>query len=49
MNNTMKAAVVCMSMYHYSIPLQQQDGGSIANINADGTFTHDVVLEEEDE
>ena len=47
----MKAAVVCMSMYHYtySIPLQQQDGGSIANINADGTFTHDVVVEEEDD
>jgi hypothetical protein len=26
----------------------QEDGGSIANINADGTFTH-VVVEEEDD
>jgi hypothetical protein len=26
----------------------QQSGGSIANINADGTFTH-VVVEEEDD
>ena len=26
----------------------QQEGGSIANINADGTFTH-VVVEEEDD
>ena len=27
----------------------QYDGGSIANINADGTFTHVVVEEEEDD
>jgi hypothetical protein len=27
---------------------RSQDGGSIANINADGTFTH-VVVEEEDD
>jgi uncharacterized Zn-binding protein involved in type VI secretion len=27
----------------------QQNGGSIANINADGTFTHVVVEEEDDE
>ena len=27
----------------------QMDGGSIANINADGTFTHVVVEEEEEE
>ena len=28
---------------------EQEDGGSIANINADGTFTHIVVEEEEDD
>jgi hypothetical protein len=27
----------------------QEDGGSIANINADGTFTHVVVEEEDDD
>ena len=26
----------------------QDEGGSIANINADGTFTHVVVAEEDD-
>ena len=29
--------------------VQQSDGGSIANINADGTFTHNVIVEEDND
>ena len=40
---------ICVYIAHDNVGEDRQiDGGSIANINADGTFTH-VVVEEEDD